>query len=78
MGVWLVPVGHTSRMNRPKLPTTEPFTTARAAALGYDRKALTRAGAARLVMSPELVLCDRTAAWLWGVDTFAGSSQLRV
>jgi hypothetical protein len=29
-----------------------------------------RARAARLVMSPFGVLCDRTAAWLWGVDTF--------
>lgn len=85
-------------MNRPPLPSTEPFTTATAVALGYDRKALTRlveqgalrrpltgvyldgsvpdtpetrAGAARVVMSPDLVLCDRTAAWLWGVDTFA-------
>lgn len=31
----------------------------------------TRALAARLVMSPDMVLCDRTAAWLWGVDTFS-------
>jgi hypothetical protein len=76
------------------LPRT-PFTTRDAAALGLDRKALTRAirdrlvvrlftgvyvaadveittlvraQAARLVMSPHSVLCDRTAAWLLGVD----------
>lgn len=29
-----------------------------------------RAAAARLVMSPHSVLCDRTAAWLHGVDVF--------
>lgn len=29
-----------------------------------------RAAAARLVVSPFAVICDRTAAWLWGVDTF--------
>lgn len=85
-------------MNRPPLPSPEPFTTARAVALGYDRKTLsrlveqqvlrrpftgvyvdaevadtpeTRAHAARLVMRPDMVLCDRTAAWLWGEDVFA-------
>jgi hypothetical protein len=29
-----------------------------------------RARAAHLVLSPVAVACDRTAAWLWGVDTF--------
>jgi hypothetical protein len=29
-----------------------------------------RARAAHLVLSPHAVACDRTAAWLWGVDTF--------
>lgn len=29
-----------------------------------------RVAAAALVTSPRCVLCDRTAAWLWGVDTF--------
>jgi hypothetical protein len=29
-----------------------------------------RAAAASLVLPPFVVLCDRTAAWLWGVDTF--------
>jgi len=29
-----------------------------------------RARAAQLVLSPHAVACDRTAAWLWGVDTF--------
>lgn len=29
-----------------------------------------RARAARLVMSEHSVLCDRTAAWIWGVDVF--------
>lgn len=85
-------------MNRPQLPSSEPFTTATAIALGYDRKALsrlvergvlrrpftgvyldaavpdtpqTRARAACLVMRPDMVLCDRTAAWLWGEDVFA-------
>lgn len=29
-----------------------------------------RVAAARLVISPWSVICDRTAAWLWGVDTF--------
>lgn len=28
-----------------------------------------RCQAARLVTSPHAVLCDRTAAWIWGVDT---------
>ncbi len=32
---------------------------------------LLRAQAARLVLSPFVVICDRTAAWIWGVDTFA-------
>lgn len=31
---------------------------------------LTRAQAAALVVSPFAVICDRTAAWIWGVDTF--------
>lgn len=30
-----------------------------------------RAQAASLVLKPFVVACDRTAAWLWGVDTFA-------
>src|SRR3954451_5894277 len=30
----------------------------------------TRIAAARLVISPYAVICDRTAAWLWGVDSF--------
>lgn len=81
-------------MLAPRLPD-QPFTTARAARLGFDRKALTRAvrerrltrlftgvylradveitvsvraRAARLVTTPHSVLCDRTAAWLLGVD----------
>lgn len=29
-----------------------------------------RCAAARLVLAPFVVICDRTAAWLWGVDTF--------
>jgi len=29
-----------------------------------------RLAAAVLVMSPHSVACDRTAAWIWGVDTF--------
>lgn len=29
-----------------------------------------RCQAARLVVAPHVVLCDRTAAWIWGVDTF--------
>lgn len=29
-----------------------------------------RLAASRLVLSPFAVMCDRTAAWLWGVDTF--------
>lgn len=29
-----------------------------------------RAWAAGLVLRPHTVLCDRTAAWFWGVDTF--------
>lgn len=32
---------------------------------------LLRARAAALVGSPYLVLCDRTAAWIWGIETFA-------
>lgn len=28
-----------------------------------------RCRAARLVTAPHVVLCDRTAAWIWGVDT---------
>lgn len=31
---------------------------------------LTRAQAAALVISPHAVLCDRTAAWIFGVDVF--------
>lgn len=85
-------------MRRPTLPEDVPFTTATAAALGYDRKSLSRlakAGvlrrpftsvyiataapdtvavrmqAARLVLSDDMVLCDRTAAWIWGVDIFS-------
>jgi len=30
-----------------------------------------RAYAASLVISPHSVICDRTAAWIWGVDCFA-------
>jgi hypothetical protein len=30
----------------------------------------TRAQAAQLVIRPHVVICDRTAAWLYGVDTF--------
>ncbi len=30
----------------------------------------TRCAAARLVTSEHVVICDRTAAWIWGVDTF--------
>jgi hypothetical protein len=29
-----------------------------------------KAAAAALVVSPHAVLCDRTAAWIWGVDCF--------
>jgi hypothetical protein len=29
-----------------------------------------RCRAARLVTAPHLVLCDRTAAWIWGIDCF--------
>jgi len=85
-------------MQRPRLPTTEPFTTATAVALGHDRKALarlveqkvlrrpftgvyvhhslsdsmeTRILCLRLVTRDDMVLCDRTAAWVWGVDTYA-------
>jgi hypothetical protein len=29
-----------------------------------------RCRAARLVTAPHVVLCDRTAAWIWGIDTF--------
>ena len=35
---------------------------------------LLRAQAARLVLSPFVVICDRTAAWIWGVDTFSSPS----
>lgn len=31
---------------------------------------LLRCAAARLVTAPHVVVCDRTAAWIWGVDTF--------
>jgi hypothetical protein len=31
----------------------------------------TRIAAAARVMNPDAVVCDRTAAWIWGVDTFA-------
>lgn len=85
-------------MQRPTLPTDQPFTTATAVALGYDRKTLSRlveqrtlrrpftgvyvhrkladstevrVQCARLVMAQDVVLCDRTAAWVWDVDTFA-------
>jgi len=85
-------------MQQPRLPATEPFTTATALGLGYDRKTLSRlvkqkvlrrpftgvyvrsclpditelrVRAIRLVMASDMVLCDRTAAWVWGVDTFA-------
>ncbi|MGH3348018.1 MAG: DUF559 domain-containing protein [Nocardioides sp.] len=30
-----------------------------------------RVEAARLALSEDMVLCDRTAAWIWGVDAFA-------
>lgn len=30
-----------------------------------------RASAAGLVLADDMVLCDRTAAWIWGVDCFA-------
>jgi hypothetical protein len=30
----------------------------------------TRCAAARLVTSAHVVICDRTAAWIWGVDVF--------
>lgn len=30
----------------------------------------TRCAAARLVTSEHMVICDRTAAWIWGVDVF--------
>ena len=30
-----------------------------------------RARAAGLVASPHAVVCDRTAAWIWGIDCFA-------
>jgi hypothetical protein len=33
--------------------------------------ASTRIAAAQLVIGPHVVICDRTAAWLHGVDTFA-------
>lgn len=36
-----------------------------------------RLAAAQLVMGPDEVLCDRTAAWVWGVDTF-GFAELDV
>lgn len=81
-------------MFAPRLPM-HPFTTAQAARLGLDRKALCQAvterrlirlytgvylsaevevtpeirgRAARLVTNPNSVLCDRTAAWILGVD----------
>lgn len=81
-------------MLTPRLPD-HPFTTAEAARLGLDRKALcravserrlirlftgvylsaevevtmaVRAQAARLVTNSNSVVCDRTAAWLLGVD----------
>ena len=84
-------------MDLPPLPTTEPFTTATAIKLGYDRKTLSRLverkvlrrpftgvyvhhdvpdttevrfAAAGLVMASDTVLCDRTAAWVWGIDAF--------
>lgn len=46
-----------------------PFTGAYVRSDLPDSVAL-RAQAARLVMSPHSVLCDRTAAWLHGVDVF--------
>ncbi|GAA1475951.1 hypothetical protein GCM10009623_03970 [Nocardioides aestuarii] len=30
-----------------------------------------RARSLALVLAPDMVLCDRTAAWIWGVDCFA-------
>ena len=35
-----------------------------------DRSPLVRARAARLVTGPTSIVCDRTAAWVWGVDCF--------
>ena len=34
-----------------------------------------RAHAASLVISQHSVICDRTAAWIWGVDCFSGASS---
>ncbi len=85
-------------MPDPGILEATPFTTAKAAAHGLDRKTLTRlvqrgallrlfmgvyvdsdvpltfeirVEAARLALSGDMVLCDRTAAWIWGVDAFA-------
>lgn len=91
-------------MHKPPLPLDRPFSTAQAAAWGYDRKTLSRLVASRtlrrlftnvyaardcdltltlrlraaaMAMHHEAVLCDRTAAWVWGVDTF-GYAELDV
>jgi len=37
---------------------------------GFELTPLTRACAAGLVISAHSVVCDRTAAWIWGVDCF--------
>jgi hypothetical protein len=37
---------------------------------GFELTPLTRASAARLVISEHSVVRDRTAAWIWGVDCF--------
>jgi len=42
---------------------------------GFELTPLTRARAARLVISDHSVVRDRTAAWIWGVDCF-GYSEL--
>lgn len=39
----------------------------------FELTPLTRASAAALVISAHSVLCDRTAAWIWGVDCFGWS-----
>lgn len=37
----------------------------------------TRVLAARLVVPPHAVVCDETAAWIWGVDTYRPSDRHR-
>lgn len=37
---------------------------------GVEPTMLVRAQAAKLVTGPTLVVCDRSAAWLWGVDCY--------